>query len=139
MRLNRYDIMFRYVPGNALVIADTLSRACPELDETRQVVAQINDDIPTEEIPDEQLQSVTRAMADDEESKILLRVIQEGWPDNKNAVPNIVRPYFAIRDTFSIDHGVILKGERIFIPQSLRSVIKEHLHSAHLGADQRSL
>ena len=135
MRLHRYDIIFRYVPGSALVIADTLSRACPELDETQQFVAQINDDFPTEEIPDEQLLSVIRAMAEDEESQILLGVIQEGWSDNKNTLPNVIKPCFAIRDTVSHDHGVILKGERIFIPRSLRSEIKSHLHSAHFGAD----
>ena len=34
MRINRYDIEFSYVPGSALVIADTLNRAYPTHEST---------------------------------------------------------------------------------------------------------
>jgi len=41
--------------------------------------------------------------------------------------------YFLIRDTLSHQDDITLKGERIWIPKSLRPDMKRQLHSAHLG------
>ena len=65
----------------------------------------------------------------------LLSINRDGWPDNKNEVPSELKPYFDVRDTLSHQDGVILKGERIMIPKSLRDITKKRLHAAHLGYD----
>ena len=44
-------------------------------------------------------------------------------------------PYFEWRDELSIQEGIIVKGEAILIPKSLRSDMKTRLHSAHMGYD----
>ena len=46
-----------------------------------------------------------------------------------------MRLYFDIPGTLSRQDGIILKGERILIPFTLRSEMKKRLHSAHLGYD----
>ncbi|CAK8685059.1 unnamed protein product [Clavelina lepadiformis] len=135
MRLNRYDIVFEYVPGTALVIADTLSRAYPELLDQPNRIAQVVTEPILDEIPDERLKEIKSAIQKNEESQLLLEVIKNGWPDNKEHLPPIIKPYFSIRDTLSQENDIILKGERTFIPQPLRSEIKSQLHSAHFGAD----
>ena len=42
---------------------------------------------------------------------------------------------FDIRDTQSHQDGIVLKGERIPIPFTMRSEMEKRLHSAHLGYD----
>ena len=83
MRINRYDIEFTYVPGSALVIADTLSHAYPELDDSRHYIAQFSRDPVCADIPDKTLSDVANAVNNNEESQLLMSVIKKGWPDNK--------------------------------------------------------
>ena len=71
MRLNRYSIEFRYVPGRVLIIADTLSRAFPEQQST--CILEITS---LDEIPDRNLQIISDAMRHDQKAKNLFEVIQ---------------------------------------------------------------
>ena len=63
----------------------------------------------------------------------LVTVILDGWPSHKKELPRELSPYFDLRYTLSIDDGVVLKGQRVFLPTTLRSGIKNKLHSAHLA------
>jgi len=78
MRLNRYSIGFKYVPGSSLVIADTLSRAYPELSDTIQPITRIMNVMTSHEIPDKNLQLIKDAMLQDQKAKDLLSTIQNG-------------------------------------------------------------
>ena len=134
MRIYAYDISFAYVPGSDLKIADTLSRAfcdAPVYDAKCRVFL-VND---ANDIPDTQLEDIKRAMSHDNEADVLLHVIQNGWPDSKSNLAPIVQPYFPVRDTLTTHDGLIMKGERVWIPSELRSQMKAHLHLAHLGYD----
>ena len=134
VRANCYDIEFAYIPGSALVLDDTLSRAYPELNDTRHRIAQFSADPVCEEIHDDTLLAVAQTTISVEESQLLLSVIKNGWPDDKNSLHTLVKPYFAIRDTLSFDNSVIMNGERVFIPKCLRPLMKARLHAAHTGA-----
>lgn len=59
----------------------------------------------------------------------------EGWPSDKYKVPHCKLPYYDIRDTLSVEDGLVVKGESVIIPSALRANIKQRLHSAHLGYD----
>ena len=41
------------------------------------------------------------------------------WPAKSKSVPSEVQPYFPIRDELLVDHGVLLKGLRVVVPQTL--------------------
>ena len=62
-------------------------------------------------------------------------VIQRGWPENKHSLPAAVTPYFHIRDELVVQDGLILRGDRVVIPKSLRRELIEDLHSAHQGIE----
>lgn len=132
MRSNRYDIELKWTKGSSLLIADTLSRAS---------ISNITstDDIQEPEektyLPDETLKKIKFATHEDNSLQVLKRVILNGWPEHKDKVPAEIRPYFDLRDTISVEDGVIVKGERILIPKSLRNEIKGKLHSAHMATD----
>ena len=100
MRLNRYDIEFQYVPGAELVLADTLSRAVPDQNSPFEHIRVMQLDT-FEMIADERLKQIKEATSTDTELQSLLHVIQNGWPDHKNQLPENLKPYFAVRDTLS--------------------------------------
>ena len=46
-----------------------------------------------------------------------------------------VTPYFPMRDELAITDGLIFKGERLVVPKSLRSEIKDNIHLGHSGIE----
>ena len=84
------------------------------------------------------LQSVTwsrvkNATSSDADMINLLKVIESGFPENRNELATPLREYFQFRDhLYSID-GVILYKDRVVIPPTLRNDILTVLHSAHQG------
>ena len=78
IRINRYDIEFNYVPGSALVIADTLCSAYPEFDDSHHRIAQFLLDPICADIPNETLSDVANTVNNDEESQLLMSVIKKG-------------------------------------------------------------
>ena len=74
--------------------------------------------------------------AADTTMQTLLTTVKSGWPDNKDALPACLHPYWSIRDELSHDKGLFLKGDRIIVSTACRKNIRESLHeSAHLGID----
>ena len=67
--------------------------------------------------------------------KLLKSIIINGWPDDKLQLPPEVLPYFSIRDELSVQDGIIFRGERAVIPAELRNILKEKIHSSHLGIE----
>ena len=131
--LERFD---QYTYGRKVHISrmttDTLSRAFlpdPGIDVRVMATNSLLD------VPDKTTQEVREATQKDPGLQTLLQFIDEGWPARKSDVPEPIRLYFDIRDTLSHQDGIILKGERILIPFTLRSEMKKRLHSAHLGCD----
>ena len=79
------------------------------------------------------LARVQQATEADGEMVLLKTVIQTGWPDTKEEVPLCVQGYFHFRDELSVQDGLVLKGERLVVPKSMREEIKQHLQENHLG------
>ena len=79
------------------------------------------------------LARVQQAAEADGEMVLLKTVIQTGWPDTKEEVPLSVQGYFYVRDELSVQDGLVLKGERLVVPKSMREEIKQKLHQSHLG------
>ena len=56
-----------------------------------------------------------------------------GWPDTKDELHVDLNPYLSYRDELAVIDGVIVKGRHIVIPNSLRQLLLEHLHTNHMG------
>ena len=61
----------------------------------------------------------------------VLSFILNGWPDSKDGV----RSFYDMRYTLSHSDDIILKGDAIVIPCSLRGDMKKRLHSAYIRYD----
>ena len=86
-------------------------------------------------LPKERLEEIRRETRNDPSLQELKCVITLGWPEDKSKVAPQVHPFFSIRDELTIQDGLIFRGQRVVVPQSLRPMIKTKLHSSHMGID----
>ena len=77
--------------------------------------------LPTAE---ERLEEIRRETRNDPSLQELKCVITLGWPEDKSKVAPQVHPFFSIRDELTIQDGLIFRGQRVVVPQSLRPMIK---------------
>jgi len=63
----------------------------------------------------------------------LKEMILRGWPTHSSAVPSDIVVFFDYRDELTVQDGIVLRGDRVVIPVSLRSDMKQRVHAGHLG------
>lgn len=98
MKLLWYDIEFRFLKGEKLVIADTLSRAyVADPGENRDRIMKVKVDL-----SDSRLCEIRDATLNDSNLQILANTISNGWPDTKDDVADCCEPYFNMRDVYSV-------------------------------------
>ena len=85
-------------------------------------------------VPDYQLKELQRETACDPTLQFLNKAILDGCPDTKEKQPAAIHQYFEIRDELSVHGGVIFKGQRCTITQTLRQKIEQKLHDSHIGS-----
>ena len=87
-------------------------------------------------ISDEKLKQFQTETSKDETLRTLHKYVMNGWPKNKNDINPTTMPYFNIRDEISVANGLVLKGERIIVPLSMRKEMKQIIHSGHQGIEK---
>jgi hypothetical protein len=140
LRIQKYDVQIKYVPGKDVPVADALSRisSCrgdtlPGLDVTvHEVLLSLN--VSPTRVP--QIQEETMK---DTTLSVLCKIISEGWPEKRSECPAYLHPYWNYRDELTVSNGMILKGLRIVIPRSLQPEVLQQLHYAHQGAEKCKL
>ena len=56
-----------------------------------------------------------------------------GWPENKVDVQLAARDLFVLRNELSVRDGLLIRGDIIVFPFSMRGEILERIHEGHLG------
>ena len=134
MRLQKYNIDVHYECGAKMYIADLLSRAfLPEVG--RKDVKELELLNMTKLLPvsDQKLSEIQRETAADQTLQVVKSLILKGWPNDKSDLPSQTTPYYSLRDELTVQDGVIVRGERLVIPASLRKQMRSKLHSSHMG------
>ena len=132
LRLSKYDIQVVYVGSKSELLADTLSRLVeqgsardiPGLDVS---IAQV---LKVEPTLLESLQEDTKA---DPTLAELTDLILTGWPNGMQDIPEHMHPYWCFRDELTILDGLIMKGNRVVIPTSMRPATLNRLHDENQG------
>ena len=140
LRLQKYSFTFEYAPGKTMKVADTLSRAYiskgskSEIDEADMThyVHSVMQHLPVSDTMLKRLQSET---AKDQILQILKEYTIKGWPSKPNIDPSVMS-YYQHRDDIVYNYDLLLKGQRIIIPTSMRSEIKTKIHQGHQGQDK---
>ena len=60
-------------------------------------------------IPEARLLQIQRETEKEESLQALKAVIQQGWPEDKTALPSVVSPYFTMRDEIPFKMGLFSK------------------------------
>lgn len=138
IRMMRYNPKAVYTPGKDLVIADALSRnplakIQPDSNLEKEVeahVAAIVADIPA---TPSKLALIRQETQTDPQLQTALQYTMSGWPKYASDVKPEARELFAVRAELSVSDGLLIRGKRIVIPQTLRDEMLNRIHDGHLG------
>ena len=83
----------------------------------------------------ERLVMIQKETDKDEVLQMLQTMILSGWSDHVSEIPSVLKPYYCIRDKFSVQNGLIFKGERVVVPLELRQFVMKVIHSSHIGIE----
>ncbi|XP_064619501.1 uncharacterized protein K02A2.6-like [Lineus longissimus] len=141
LRLQKYSFEYQWAPGKSLNIADTLSRAPqPSKPEDTELDRELNYQVhmicATLPFSAKKLASFRHEVKSDAELQQLKTTIVAGWPRHKNDAPFCVRQYWQFRDELSVCDNLLLRGERVIIPQKFRKEMLERIHEGYLGRDK---
>ena len=135
LRVQAYSINLGYRKGSTMYLADALSRAYLPYDGSQTIASEVESINMTQDacLKPSTLQEIKQHTAKDDSLQELIKIIKAGWPETKGELSHLVLPYFGIRDELSVDDDVVVRGERLVIPKSLRQDLIRRLHYAHSG------
>lgn len=136
LRMMRFSYDMRHIPGKALITADLLSRK--PLQETgqgdfqEQIALYVSGLTACLPATDHRLKEIREKQVADVTCRTLIKYSEEGWP-TRNAVQTDCRDYWPHRSEIALQDGLLMRGSRIIIPQSMRHDILQRLHEGHQG------
>ena len=128
MRLESYDFDIRYKKGSEMNLADTLSRHVDgdevhvvrsDFEQEIEVMTKI-EDINEMVASEDKLVRRKDETSKDEVLQAVKAAIQCGWPERKSNLPAAATPYFPFRNELVVQDGLVLRGDRVVIPSTLR-------------------
>ncbi|KAL8621136.1 hypothetical protein ACOMHN_004807 [Nucella lapillus] len=135
----RFNVKAEFTPGKYLIVADALSRGplkqqVDEISSTEEDVA-AHLDLVRASWPstDKFLEVIASETVKDKVLSAALAHTEKGWPENIGKVEPLLREIFAVRSDLSINKGMLTKGNRIVIPESMRENILNRIHEGHFG------
>ncbi|XP_019220499.2 uncharacterized protein LOC109204242 [Oreochromis niloticus] len=133
MTMQRYDCQLVYTPGKHKIIADALSRA-----PTGGMVSTTEEDIQTHinmvfttlPVSDMKSKQIADETAQDIELQHVMKSMSSGWSVGSCPL------FYHIRGELSVVRGVLLKQDKIVIPQKMRPEMLTRIHEGHLGIEK---
>lgn len=140
IKLQQYSFNLKYKKGTELYIADTLSRSFsnnevqdePENEYDAQLCF-IVDNLP---ITERKLNDFKTKTMEDSVLVDLIEIIQKGFPENKTELPEHLHKFWAFREDLTTSDNLLFKGNKLFVPDSLRAEMLNRIHYAHLGKEK---
>lgn len=140
LKLLRYDVEVKYLPGKDNVVADLMSRSVrPMIEMTNAnsdeyiVVHELRDLIP---MTDLKRNCFKEALANDKTLKDVMTFVHEGWPNNLKSLSEEVKHFHKIKDDILIEDGLLFFGTRLIVPNSLKNEMLSLIHESHLGVNK---
>lgn len=133
LKLLKYDIELKYIPGRYMHIADALSRACPDVNSSVDTAKSLNDVVHTINFSDERMKEFVIEAEKDETLKCLKTMILNGWPNTKSKVPDNLKFYYGKRNELFVYDDLVFFNDRVIVPMILRKRMLNLLHESHFG------
>lgn len=131
LRTQEYNYSLSYQPGPSIPVADQLSRA-PLAEKATSEVVHVNN-LSFQSIKIDELEAIRMATEKDSTLCELKDTIMKGWPIHKAELSEALTQFHSYRDELVVQDGIILRGERVVIPLSMRKDIKKKVHAGHGG------
>ena len=65
--------------------------------------------------------------------KLVLHYVRNGWPEDKRKMQGHIVKYGQERGNLSVNEGLLMRGQQLVVPPSLRIDILRYLHDCHQG------
>ena len=148
-RLKQRTLMWNFtithIAGRSNSAADSASRNPTAIPDTLAIVRlddDCHDNMEADIIATAQSQACSDAVTwrdlqlaqrNDEELKLLHPLVADGFPPERDLLPEQIRQYWQYRDRLYTIDGVLMMDHRTVIPTALRTRILDTLHAAHQG------
>lgn len=138
MRIHQYHVSLHYRPGPEMHIADCISRVGHKVSETPIPGLKITvDDVATSNVSILALDEIRDATMEDKTLTGVSEFVMSGWPESTAGIEDDnVRLFHTFREEIGLVDGILMKGTRIIVPESLRKQILDALHYHHLGIEK---
>ena len=142
MRMMRFSYSISHVPDKKLCTADTLSREplVKPLNQQEEklesdVMAYVDSVIRYLPATEDRLEELRCQQQEDEVTKQIMEYYSTQWPE-RSQLPGPLKPYWPERNELTIQQGLLMKGNRLVIPVSMRLDVLERIHEAHQGINK---
>ena len=128
----------KFTPGKDLAIADALSRAfLPQLpDNELNLESQVHMVLNNLPISDQMLRTFQIETSNDQVLQKVKDTTRNGWPDTKAGLPQDITTFFQFHNEISEANGILMTGEQVIAPSTLRKDMKGRIHEGHLGIEK---
>ena len=136
MRLMRYNVTAKHVPGKDMHISDALSRSPLQSSESSTAedvelhVQSVQANMPAS---DAKKTEIRNAVNSDSILQSAIVYTLTGWPRYEKDVPESMKSLYAHRASLSVTDGLLVFASRIVIPSSMRPEILDRIHDGHQG------
>lgn len=121
MALQRYSLEVKFIPGKELQLVDALSRfPTKETMQEEEEKFQVNA-LEYIFVTQDRLNEIRDATAADAQMRLLREYAQKSWPEQKDQVPELGRPFWSYREEIHEEDGLVLRSQKIIIPTAIRS------------------
>ena len=143
LRLMKFNACAIHCPGKEMYVADALSRnpmPITEVDEIKYVEEEVKSYIDNIEenwpATNEKIEQIREATKHDDIIQEVIHYTIHGWPGNRASINPMLHAYHAERANLSCINDILVHGDRIVIPTSLREDILDRLHEGHFGINK---
>lgn len=120
-----------YKKGKDIPIPDALSRDCNHQSEDEEEDnLEVNVILP---ISNNFTKMLREEIAKDEKMQKLVKNIMHGWQENDKYVDNEIKHFTTFKEELAFYDGLLFKGHKLVIPDSLKLHVLKLIHEGHLG------
>lgn len=134
----RYSYTIEYHPGKEIYTADALSRSPVSvasgqdesiIETAEYFVNQVMDNLPASDM---RLEQIRREQQNDKICQQMRQYVEEGWPEN-GRLKGELRRYAPLAAEITVQRDILMRGNRLIIPEVMRKDILQKIHEGHLG------
>jgi hypothetical protein len=141
MKIQGYDFKLIHKKGTEIPVADALSRSFiadtgPNLtgDEQCHIFEVSKEEmVNIKQVSPSRLEEIKKETQKDTALQELTWYIKNGWPNSRQEVTPLVKPYYEFQEELCVVDDIIYKGQRIVVPTKMRKDALKVLHSGHQG------